>query len=140
MTSLGTSKLPFSRVYIIILVLFMAAMVLEGILRFIFIRAGLAPLVYAPNGLNTLALLLSVLLAARAAHINKAFIIVIGLALWTLALGVLQVRAIVPVLFGVWAILPFFLAWQFIPICVCIGVTCALLCSFCGDLLCWESF
>jgi hypothetical protein len=115
MTSTASPKLPFSRVYVITLVLFMAAMVLEGVSRFIFIRAGLAPLVYAPKGLITLALLLSVLLAARAAHINKAFIIVIGLALWTLALGVLQVRAIVPVLFGVWAILPFFFGVAIYP-------------------------
>lgn len=102
--------------HLITLVVFLAVTVLEGLIRFVLARSGLSPIIYLSKGLMALSLLLTVLASLLAGRINRAFITVIGLALFTLALGVLNVRAIVPILFGVWTILPFFFGIAVYPL------------------------
>ncbi len=105
-----------SHFHLLTLVVFLTVTVLEGLIRFVLAGAGLSPLIYLPKGLIALSLLLTLLTSALAGRINRAFITVIGLALFTLVLGVLNVRAIVPVLFGVWVILPFFFGITVYPL------------------------
>ena len=102
--------------HLMTLVIFLTVTVLEGLIRFGLAGAGLSPIIYLPKGLMALSLLLTVLASLLAGRISRAFITVIGLALFTLALGVLNVRAIVPVLFGLWVILPFFFGIAVYPL------------------------
>ena len=94
---------------------FLLSQVFGGMLRYYLASLGMAPLVYLPKVLLTVALLGAALVSPARKRVSRLFLLVLALTLVFSLVGYVFVRNLLQVAFGLWVMLPFFYGVFFLP-------------------------